>query len=61
MEEAESLIKEYQIGSLNGIHEFSDLIQETKKFKMYQLHNLTKLDDAAPRLGETKKDDMEYY
>lgn len=55
-----SLTHQYQNSSKLAIHDFDDLINETKEFKMLQLENLNKLEETLP--NPTGKDfHLQYY
>jgi hypothetical protein len=56
------MISKYQHSSVNAIYEFSDVIEETKDFKRYQLENLIKLEEENPDPGKNKNlGDLQYY
>jgi hypothetical protein len=55
------MISRYQASSKNAIYDFSDMIEETKDFKRYQLENLTKLEESAPDPKSNRNLDMQYY
>lgn len=56
-----SMISRYQESSMNAIYDFNDVIEETKEFKMYQLENLTKLEENTPNPLKSSKVGLQYY
>jgi hypothetical protein len=56
----ENLTQHYQNSSKMAIHDFNDLVNETKEFKMLQLENLNKLEASVPN-PTNKNFHLQYY
>ena len=61
IQETDDVISDSKDSCLYTLHSMDELVKDTKDFKMYQLHKINRLEALAPKIGQTKNINFEYY